>query len=159
MGTLVFQIMVGSSWRRGLLLAMAGAAKWSKVTPKTQYDGGVVQPQKRQSATCNKIDKKLYLIDGSGPDRSTDIFGDVWTFDTDGDNRLGWTKLGVTGDGPAPRDGAASAVIGSTIWLFGGQKSNTWVNDIHSFSGTTWSAPTPAGDAPSARSQATMSAV
>ena len=51
-----------------------------------------------------------------------------------GDNRLGWTKLGVTGDVPSKRDGQATALVGTTVYMFGGQKESDWLNDMHSFS-------------------------
>lgn len=88
------------------------------------------------------------------------IDSEMWMLDpTASPEALSWTTVSTLGNKPPPRIAHAQAVIGSTIYVFGGrqgiQMEESPLNDLHSYDtkSRTWSqVETKAGSPPTARS-------
>ena len=65
-----------------LCSTVVAANQWAKITPKAQYDGGVVQPEKRSGMTCNAIGTTMYMFSGQGMGGRTDLYADTYSFET-----------------------------------------------------------------------------
>jgi len=76
---------------------------------------------------------------------------DLLVFDVEA--RAWRLDLGVSGEGPTPRDAHAAVVHGDAMYVFGGYDSKRYLNDFHRFhfASSIWSRVPSSGDAPTPR--------
>ena len=55
-------------------------------------------------------------------------FSEVLTLDLD---KMAWSKLATTGEGPGPRDSHSAVLVGKKMIVFGGTNGYKKVNDVH----------------------------
>lgn len=102
-----------------LLMLDIGPNTWQTVAASGEC------PRPRSAAVLNAVGKKLYLFGGLS--QFTGWFSDVHVFDTENSN---WVKLTTSGNAPSGRDKLGSAVIGDTIYYFGGFGPKGGLNDL-----------------------------
>ena len=101
---------------------MAGTPAWKKIAQK-----GAV-PKAREGHSMSVVGRSLYLFGGTG-DGDT-CFQDLSVFDVASET---WAPVKFSGAAPSKRNNHASAVVGTTIWIFGGFLDGLVGNDVYSF--------------------------
>jgi hypothetical protein len=141
----------GSSWSQIFFTPTAAGQPW---------------PAGRVDATTVALGKEIVVFGGHGEDGTQPApypiidISDTWTWD--GNPLDPWSLLSISG--PSGRSGAAAAVTGSTMVLFGGTAGGSALGDTWTFDGNAWTqvaAPSGSGaaPAPSARFHAAAAGV
>ena len=87
MRTAFLRLHMGCAARTAVLLLLCSitavtGSQWAKITPKTQFMGGVVQPEKRTGMSCTAIGSTMYMMSGQGMGGRTDLYADTYSFET-----------------------------------------------------------------------------
>lgn len=101
----------------------------SQIWSKTKATG-VPDTYKLQQNTADTINGKIYLFAGQGGSTSETRQNDLLEYDPAANNIK---KLSVSGSAPMARTGHASAVIGTTLYIYGGDNNGgAFMNDFYS---------------------------
>lgn len=113
-------------------------------------------PSKRYMHTGSAVGSRMYIFGG---DSSLGLLNDVHVFEAASMSWYG--EATVVGDQPVERRGHAAAVVGTQIYIFGGEGINGWLSDLHVLDtgGLTWSQPRASGTPPPHLSFFTLSAL
>jgi len=90
---------------------------WLYDVANDSWSAGPALPAPRSSGNLAQVGRTLHFI-GGFPDRTSDASLDHYTLDLDNPS-AGWTLLGV--QSPASRGHASTAVLGTDIYILGGQ--------------------------------------
>lgn len=71
-----------------------------------------------------------YLIVFGGSDLNSKFYNDVYYFDF---LKKSWMKASCVGNIPTPRADHSAVIYGTTMWVFGGASSSSYLNDLYSF--------------------------
>ncbi|KAF3912713.1 hypothetical protein ABW21_db0207834 [Orbilia brochopaga] len=91
-------------------------------------DGSPDFPAKRTNHTVISYADKLYLFGGTN---GVIWFNDVWAYDP---RTNSWSQLDCIGYIPSPREGHSAALVGDTMYVFGGRSNDgTDLGDLAAF--------------------------
>eukprot|EP00288_Rhodomonas_lens_P007119 CAMPEP_0177717610 /NCGR_PEP_ID=MMETSP0484_2-20121128/15138_1 /TAXON_ID=354590 /ORGANISM="Rhodomonas lens, Strain RHODO" /LENGTH=503 /DNA_ID=CAMNT_0019229725 /DNA_START=236 /DNA_END=1744 /DNA_ORIENTATION=+ len=161
---LVFGGFGGSKWFEELWTFDTRNIEWHQPElQRTVFGASHPCPPARYAHSCVSFRGLLYVFGGYGGADSW--LGDLWVLDTQSirvrDQTkaiMSWSKPDTVGEAPSPRAAHTANVVGSRIFIFGGNDGTVRMNDLYSLDtqNMEWKREICAGELPAPRAGHTM---